>query len=787
MSELYDFQNLSYDDFERLSSDCLQVALGVRFESFRVGRDRGIDLRYAPSEDNVSIVQCKRYAPEAVARLVRDLTVKELPKVRRLTPQRYILSTSCRLSPDNKEQLMSALSPYCRATGDIFGADELNSIISNNRDIERRHFKLWMGSTIVLQQVLNAGIYNYSQHEVDRLRQEVSRYVVHDGFYRALEVLDREHHCIIVGIPGVGKTTAARLLLAHYLMEGFEIVSVTGDIGEAWRVIEHTHGDEKLVVYYDDFLGQMGFAQKLGKNEDRRILDLMEHCKRSRGKRFILTTRDYLFDQALSAYEPLGRAGERLRRSSVSLDDYDQIVRAKLLANHLQFSELPFPTLDKLVSTKAYRKIISHQNFLPRVIDEICRSSEAIALGADEFISGALAKLEDHAAVWSRPFSHLSFDARLLAYALASLDGQSEIRELESAWRALKGKFSINVGVDRLFIEVLKETEGSFTSSQACSVEYQNSAPLSGYIVRFLNPSTREFVLSDLLSRPDIFAAILGSSIAYRQLFFWREARGASSGVAPSIIACENLDLIVDRSSALLNGAEPEFSNWQRGAKVVWRRGARIRRIYLLVGVLSQFSSQGLLSKMAVNILALSSDGPLNSLVYDDVFWLPEVVKALVEALPDGAPPSEEVKRIAESTVNWADVAIEIKDHRYVWEAAEYLMEFAEVDSEIWETAREFFIDHAWELVSDIPAEMSANDVAEVASDLNEFATYVDEDELLVRATALEDTALELSYKEREYEGDEGHGGGYANNMVRTEIQDDIDGIFEELVFQTSR
>lgn len=322
MTREYDFQNLSFDDFERLIGDLLSKELGIHFESFKTGRDGGVDLRFAPSSDRTIVVQCKKYAPNAFSRLMHMMRTEEIPKVVRLNPARYVLVTACGLTPGNKDELLAALSPYCLDSGDIYGATEINALVRKHGDIEKKHFKLWMGSTAILERVLHAGIYNYSMHEVQRLRLELSRYVVHDGFFRALQMLDVHHHCVILGMPGIGKTTAARLLLAHYLNEDFEIISVTGDIEEAWQVIETAEADKKLVVYYDDFLGQIGHVQKLGKNEDRRLLGLLEHCSASKTKRFILTTREYLFDQALDEHEPLSRASEEIRRSTVMLDDY---------------------------------------------------------------------------------------------------------------------------------------------------------------------------------------------------------------------------------------------------------------------------------------------------------------------------------------------------------------------------------------------------------------------------------------------------------------------------------
>ena len=87
------------------------------------------------------------------------------------------------------------------------------------------------------------------------------------------------------------------------------------------------------------------------------LLELMTHCKNSRNKRFILTTRDYILDQAVGAHEPLDRAKVNLKLSTVTLDDYSPIVRARLLANHLQFSSIDLNVLQAVLDTRAYATI----------------------------------------------------------------------------------------------------------------------------------------------------------------------------------------------------------------------------------------------------------------------------------------------------------------------------------------------------------------------------------------------------------------------------------------------
>src|ERR1035441_971415 len=89
----YDFTTLSPDDFENLISDLLSREWGRRLESFKPGKDGGIDLRNARvlAGTATAIVQCKRYAPHKFAELLRGIK-KEQKKLDAIKPQRYVRS-----------------------------------------------------------------------------------------------------------------------------------------------------------------------------------------------------------------------------------------------------------------------------------------------------------------------------------------------------------------------------------------------------------------------------------------------------------------------------------------------------------------------------------------------------------------------------------------------------------------------------------------------------------------------------------------------------------------------
>ena len=132
----YDFKALSSYDFENCVRDLLQKNLGIRLESFKAGRDQGIDLRYSMGKSGSLIVQCKHYADSGFQALYRHLNTCELPKVKRLLPERYVLATSVGLTPHNKDELKGLLTPYCTSSADIYGKEDLNNVYGQGEDPE---------------------------------------------------------------------------------------------------------------------------------------------------------------------------------------------------------------------------------------------------------------------------------------------------------------------------------------------------------------------------------------------------------------------------------------------------------------------------------------------------------------------------------------------------------------------------------------------------------------------------------------------------------------------------
>ena len=104
----YDFSTLSPSEFEVLVCDLLnsqfrECHTDGHFQSFKDGKDGGIDLLYStPINDYKIIVQIKHYLKSTFAKLKSDLVKNEKNKVDIINPEAYIFVTSQELSVSNK-------------------------------------------------------------------------------------------------------------------------------------------------------------------------------------------------------------------------------------------------------------------------------------------------------------------------------------------------------------------------------------------------------------------------------------------------------------------------------------------------------------------------------------------------------------------------------------------------------------------------------------------------------------------------------------------------------------
>lgn len=534
----YNFLNLSPPEFEELSRDLLQKHLNVHLESFTSGRDSGIDLRHSFNLKDKLIIQCKRY--KDFNSLYSKLK-EEIPKVTKLNPIRYILTTSVGLTPKQKDEIISLLSPFINASSDIFGRDDLNNLLGKFPEIEKLHFKLWLSSTNILERIISSKIFNQSSFEEEKIKETVRVYVENKSYYQALEIIKAKKYVIVSGMPGIGKTTLARILVYHFLANGFdEFIFLSDSINDGYASYRN---NAKQVFLFDDFLGRNFLDKKLSNNEEQRIMRFIEKVSNSNDKVLILTTREYILSQAKLRYDIFENPSLEFAKCVIDLSQYTKLVRAKILYNHLFFSKISEHHLADILDKNTYAKIVDHPNYNPRVIETITHPDIWKQIKPDEFSTKFINFLNYPESIWKHVFENQisKFSQCILANLLTAgapilLDDLKQL--IQNFAKAHSKKYEISYSeID--FRKSIRELENTFISIKKDAI--------NKFAVDYQNPSVQDFLVNYFKELPDYVEDLIKSAIYFNQLFEifaieeYYQIRGKAFQRKSRIIIKENL------------------------------------------------------------------------------------------------------------------------------------------------------------------------------------------------------------------------------------------------------
>ncbi|MFJ2891789.1 restriction endonuclease [Streptomyces sp. NPDC087305] len=495
-----DFSVLSDVEFEELVGDLLSAEMNVPVERFSPGADGGIDLRW--QNDGLCIAQCKHYRKSTFPQLLASAK-KEIPKVKKISPKHYQFATSFDLSVGQKAKIYDLFKQWMSGPQDVIGLRDIDSKLTQNPNIESQHPKLWVTTGMQLFWSLHSDIAHRADALRSRIEKAVPKYVVHPAYGEARELVSNHNVCLISGPPGIGKTTLAQMLLAKHISIGYEPIEISSDISEAWTTLDH---NKKQIFLYDDFLGQISFSERLPKNEDKRISDLIEKISSSDGKKLILTTREYILRDAKLSYDRLYELDERYQ-FVLELSSYRRSDRAQILYNHLWNSEISTERL-KEIARGGYKKIIDHTAYNPRVI-EYCTGS-GFDTQSPGYAERFKSTLDNPERMWRIAFEkHLNLEQRLLVIVISSLPRRVEIDKLQDAYVALCRHMGATF-TGTSFREALEVLEGTFISIDQ---GFEGST-----LVQHTNPSVTEFTTHHITEDRQILQSIIDSAVFFEQL-----------------------------------------------------------------------------------------------------------------------------------------------------------------------------------------------------------------------------------------------------------------------------
>ena len=208
---MLEYGNLSPLEFEYVCQDVMQAKLGTALRRFPAGRDDGIDL-IDDLETNHIVVQVKHYWKSSFSALKQALKA-ERAKVDRLSPGQYYLCCGQTLTPNQTRELYDLFSDYMTSEQNILTLLELDEFLTapQNVGLLRKHFKLWLSASSILSELYNQEIFIDSEALLYDVADELPYYVQTGSYLKSRDILERERLLMIVGSPGVGKTTISKM------------------------------------------------------------------------------------------------------------------------------------------------------------------------------------------------------------------------------------------------------------------------------------------------------------------------------------------------------------------------------------------------------------------------------------------------------------------------------------------------------------------------------------------------------------------------------------------------
>lgn len=360
---------LGWHDFQQLCHTILRECLDQSVVSFLDNRDGGRDGAFSgtwsptPSADleGQFVIQCK-HTSLAGTKISKSDLEDELEKVGRLVRagrcDSYVLMTNAGLTGESEKAIAAALAEEGVRHSVILGSTWLNRTIVESSRLRRLVPRLYgLGD---LTQILDDRAYRQAKAVLDAMRTDLAKLVRTMTYDRAAKALDESGFVLLLGAPATGKTTiAAQLALGAADDFDTEIVKLDSmeDLQHRWNP------DERQLFWLDDAFGATQIDRSLARSWTT-ALPRIEGALDS-GSRFVLTSRDYVFQAARPYLKPGSFPLLNESQVVVSVSDLTIAERRQILYNHLRLGRQPD---DFLRAIQPYLDMAaSHNGFTPEL------------------------------------------------------------------------------------------------------------------------------------------------------------------------------------------------------------------------------------------------------------------------------------------------------------------------------------------------------------------------------------------------------------------------------------
>ena len=508
---MFDLSNLNDYEFEILCKDIMQDLLEEKLFTFSRGVDAGVDICDKETPPTI-IIQAKHYTGSTYSQLKSSLK-KDVTKIQRHHPKKYFVCTSQSITRKNKQEIIEMFDEFMPDISHVIDKNDINSFLEDeqNKDIVEKNYKLWLCASDVLSLVNNQNIFIDCSELMIDIEEQIKLFVETQAYHNAINRLRQDNIIIIIGAPGVGKSTLSKMLLLYYADKNYKVRYVTNNnISEIKRSL-NLAPNKKEIVLLDDFLGQ--HYLNLKDSQPNELKTLISFVTRSKSKKLILNSRVTILNEAAQAYLTFREIMVRYDQNKylLNIDEMSSLEKAKILYNHLYFNGLPQDYLSQVKRNKGYLRIVNHVNYNPRIIEYVTQKHNYETVPSRNYLQYIIGKLDNPEDVWKDEFrNRLDMGDRILMNTLYSLsDTIVDSVVLERAFnervREVKGDTSVNQ---------YKESVIRLTDSLIKNVDDRGTVKIAA-----INPSVNDYLFSEITLNSNEQIAIIENAVFYEQIF----------------------------------------------------------------------------------------------------------------------------------------------------------------------------------------------------------------------------------------------------------------------------
>lgn len=461
---MFNYKNLCDYEFEILCKDIMQKKLGVPLQIFARGRDGGIDITDDTVSKNV-VIQVKHYINSKYSDLISSLK-KEVSKVAELKPEKYYVCSALELTPANKTEIFNLFAGYMEGSCNILSLNDIDEYLQDpaNMDIVRKHYKLWLESANILEEIDSRDIFIDCETLLYNIKEEQREFVETLSYRQCIDVLERNRLLMILGMPGTGKTMTTKMLALYYAALGYRIIYTTnGDLQSIKKALS-VDKESKEIILLDDCLGQYYFRMK--DTQENELMSLIKYVLMHKNKKLIMNSRVTIFQHAKDSYIELNSFidTEKVRLQYIDMDSMTIEDKGRIFKNNLYFRNIPSYHYAQILKNNNYRWIVKHRNYTPRIIEYVTRQNVSSKIAADEYCDFIRRCLDNPTEIWRDEFNNrLKAEDRIFLTSLFSLtDVGVEDKVLRRVFNARITKRTDIDTTRNVWEAVLKRMEGTF-------------------------------------------------------------------------------------------------------------------------------------------------------------------------------------------------------------------------------------------------------------------------------------------------------------------------------------